>query len=223
MVRPQRWAAQRQMRLEGGFQGRPNKLVDGCYSFWVGAVFPLLDTDDLLYNRGASTVVFFWSPRTAGQHAFLAALQEYILLCCQAPAGGLRDKPGKGRDYYHSCYCLSGLSSAQHGRDTGDAAAAPPFVHHPDNLLEPTHPVHNVVPWKVRDLTCCDGCTASVLREPTPSLRVCSRRTASRRSLPTRPSGRRTARLVAVFMPLVMHLKTPSRMPCWLESRKPSL
>lgn len=30
------------MRFEGGFQGRTNKLVDGCYSFWQGGVFPLL-------------------------------------------------------------------------------------------------------------------------------------------------------------------------------------
>ena len=37
-----RWAANRQMRLEGGFQGRTNKLVDGCYSFWQGGIFPLL-------------------------------------------------------------------------------------------------------------------------------------------------------------------------------------
>lgn len=28
--------------------------------------------------------------------------------------GGLRDKPGKRHDFYHTCYCLSGLSSAQH-------------------------------------------------------------------------------------------------------------
>lgn len=26
------------MKFEGGFQGRANKLVDGCYSFWVGGV-----------------------------------------------------------------------------------------------------------------------------------------------------------------------------------------
>lgn len=32
----------RQMECEGGFQGRTNKLVDGCYSFWVGGLFPLL-------------------------------------------------------------------------------------------------------------------------------------------------------------------------------------
>ena len=37
-----RWAVNRQMRMEGGFQGRTNKLVDGCYSFWQGGIFPLL-------------------------------------------------------------------------------------------------------------------------------------------------------------------------------------
>ncbi len=37
-----RWAVNRQMKLEGGFQGRPNKLVDGCYSFWQGGIFPIL-------------------------------------------------------------------------------------------------------------------------------------------------------------------------------------
>ena len=41
-------------------------------------------------------------------------MQEYILLLAQAPNGGLRDKPGKGPDAYHTCYNLSGLSSAQH-------------------------------------------------------------------------------------------------------------
>ncbi len=28
--------------VEGGFMGRTNKLVDGCYSFWLGGLFPLL-------------------------------------------------------------------------------------------------------------------------------------------------------------------------------------
>ena len=30
------------MAGQGGFQGRTNKLVDGCYSFWQGGCFPLL-------------------------------------------------------------------------------------------------------------------------------------------------------------------------------------
>ena len=39
---PPRWASQRQGSVEGGFNGRTNKLVDGCYSFWQGGLFPLL-------------------------------------------------------------------------------------------------------------------------------------------------------------------------------------
>ena len=27
----------------GGFRGRTNKLVDGCYSWWVGGCFALLE------------------------------------------------------------------------------------------------------------------------------------------------------------------------------------
>merc|ERR550525_1560236 len=38
-----RWQAMKQMQFAGGFQGRTHKLVDACYSFWVGAVFPLMD------------------------------------------------------------------------------------------------------------------------------------------------------------------------------------
>lgn len=52
------------------------------------------EPDDLLFNR--------------------AALQEYILICCQHYDGGLLDKPGKPRDTYHTCYTISGLSIAQH-------------------------------------------------------------------------------------------------------------
>ena len=37
-----RWVCNKQMKVEGGFQGRTNKLVDACYSFWQGGVFPLI-------------------------------------------------------------------------------------------------------------------------------------------------------------------------------------
>ena len=111
-----RWAVNRQMRLEGGFQGRTNKLVDGCYSFWQGGIFPLLHMvlrqagnqnkpSDLLFNT--------------------RALQEYLLMCCQDLRGGLIDKPGKSRDYYHTCYALSGLSVAQYMmRSSSDGSGA---------------------------------------------------------------------------------------------------
>jgi prenyltransferase beta subunit len=28
------WCSKRQLPLEGGFNGRTNKLVDACYTFW---------------------------------------------------------------------------------------------------------------------------------------------------------------------------------------------
>ena len=90
------WAVQRQMSIEGGFQGRSNKLVDGCYSYWVGAIFGVISQHlkkGLLYEE--------------------SMLQRYIIQACQFIRGGLIDKPGKYPDPYHTCYCLSGLSSAQ--------------------------------------------------------------------------------------------------------------
>ena len=46
----QRWTAVRQMSYEGGFQGRTNKLVDGCYSFWQGGAFPVIHM--AMFNEG---------------------------------------------------------------------------------------------------------------------------------------------------------------------------
>lgn len=66
------------------------------------------------------------------------ALQEYILLCCQVNTGGLRDKPGKSRDYYHSCYSLSGLTLAQHSPTTTSVLGDPA------NLLRKTNPIFNL-------------------------------------------------------------------------------
>lgn len=37
-----RWLAARQLKFEGGFNGRTNKLVDSCYSYWVGVSHVLL-------------------------------------------------------------------------------------------------------------------------------------------------------------------------------------
>lgn len=41
------------------------------------------------------------------------SLQMYVFLACQEMTGGLKDKPGKSPDYYHTCYSLSGTSAAQ--------------------------------------------------------------------------------------------------------------
>lgn len=54
------------------------------------------------------------------------ALQLWLLQCCQnRRGGGLRDKPGTAVDYYHTCYCLSGLAACQaySGAEPRDALA----------------------------------------------------------------------------------------------------
>ncbi|KAJ2558801.1 CAAX farnesyltransferase (FTase) subunit beta [Coemansia sp. RSA 1933] len=149
-----KWMCVRQMAFEGGFNGRTNKLVDGCYSYWIGGAFPLLQKalkrsvkDDYLYER--------------------PALQRYILACCQdTRLGGLRDKPGKHPDLYHTMYCLLGLSLSQHyiGVDPekeyadtasvfsvpvrmmqwGAMAAGSKVIGARSNIVRPVHPVYGI-------------------------------------------------------------------------------
>ncbi|XP_047496628.1 protein farnesyltransferase subunit beta-like [Penaeus chinensis] len=129
-----RWATNRQMRFEGGFQGRTNKLVDGCYSFWQGGLFPILHT--LLAQEDAVNM-------SAERWMFnQEALQEYLLICCQHPRGGLIDKPGKASDFYHTCYTLSGMSVAQHFSTA--AIHKKCVVGHSSNELSMVHPLYNI-------------------------------------------------------------------------------
>ncbi|KAL5009112.1 hypothetical protein ScPMuIL_014693 [Solemya velum] len=129
-----KWTVNKQMRYEGGFQGRTNKLVDGCYSFWQGGTFPLIHMVLAMQNTDVSSL--------SAEHWLFhqEALQEYLLICCQHQGGGLVDKPGKARDYYHTCYCLSGMSVAQHF--AGGKLSHCYVVGHPDNELKATHPVY---------------------------------------------------------------------------------
>lgn len=93
-----RWLAFRQSSVEGGFSGRTNKLVDGCYSWWIGGCWAIL----------SSVIGDIGTPLIDKN-----ALRRFILACCQCKTGGLRDKPEKYPDQYHTCYCISGLSVIQ--------------------------------------------------------------------------------------------------------------
>jgi protein farnesyltransferase subunit beta len=143
------WLARRQMEYEGGFQGRPNKLVDGCYSFWQGSAMALAsqivaiesmspNDSDCLIDRCDFTM-------NCDQLLFdTAMLERYILLCAQDMKGGLRDKPSKPRDFYHSCYNLSGLSVAQlSGVDYG---------HNELSVVARTHLLFNIRVERVQQL-----------------------------------------------------------------------
>lgn len=90
------WLSSRQYAPEGGFSGRTNKLVDGCYSHWVGGCWPLIQASLSGPSEGEA--------RSADQQlADIGSLFSrnglirYILCCCQdmTRRGGLRDKPSK--------------------------------------------------------------------------------------------------------------------------------
>ncbi|KAJ3434365.1 protein farnesyltransferase subunit beta [Anaeramoeba flamelloides] len=173
------WLAHKQMRFSGGFQGRINKLVDGCYSFWQGGVFSFFK--DYL-NEQTNQDIFKiyqieqeqtnvkeeekeikeekeeeeeeeeeeenepldWLEGNYGSVNLLfdeISLQGYILACCQDNRGGLMDKPLKGRDLYHTCYCLSGLSCSQNNLSK---EKNPVVLGLEDNLVNKIDPIHNI-------------------------------------------------------------------------------
>ncbi|KAL2857852.1 terpenoid cyclases/protein prenyltransferase alpha-alpha toroid [Aspergillus pseudoustus] len=82
------WLSERQVD-GGGLNGRPEKLEDACYSWWVGASLAMIDK--LHWIDG--------SKLTAS------------LLHCQDPeAGGFADRSGHSVDVFHTHFALAGLS-----------------------------------------------------------------------------------------------------------------
>lgn len=166
------WLSSRQNAPEGGFSGRTNKLVDGCYSHWVGGCWPLIEA--CLRGPIAASAAASAAPEPMFNRE---GLIRYIHCCCQdqSKRGGLRDKPGKMSDAYHSCYVLSGLSSAENrwqlispdptsvgdDGDGGDVAlaAAPRWAVWPyqgeeevfddDDRVAPVHPIYVIPEDKV--------------------------------------------------------------------------
>ncbi|GAA6010736.1 hypothetical protein JCM11491_002922 [Sporobolomyces phaffii] len=85
------------LRRSAGFQGRTNKPLDACYSFWSLGALRLLVPDP---HEFASTL----DP----------TLNSEYLLACQHPLyGGIAREPGAVPDVYHSYLGLAALSIGQ--------------------------------------------------------------------------------------------------------------
>ena len=78
----------------GGMQGRPNKLQDTCYSYWIGGTLSLLGQQDLLDT---------------------CALSNYVLTC-QTQYGGFSKVFGNAPDLLHSFYSLAWLSLSDYNK-----------------------------------------------------------------------------------------------------------
>ncbi|KAH9990916.1 terpenoid cyclases/protein prenyltransferase alpha-alpha toroid [Russula vinacea] len=109
----------------GGFKGRTNKLVDGCYSWWVGGAFALLEALGLSPHVAApptsahedETAKLAESGWNDADDSFFNrhALQEFILFAGSIPlAACVTNHRSMNPDAYHTAYCISGLSAAQH-------------------------------------------------------------------------------------------------------------
>lgn len=75
-------------RLELGFNGRPNKPADTCYSFWTGGALKILDAFDYLEKEP----------------------NENFILMTQDKYGGFAKWPNYVPDPMHTYFGLAGLS-----------------------------------------------------------------------------------------------------------------
>lgn len=83
------WLSERQLEDSGGFNGRPMKLVDVCYSWWVGSSLAMI-------NR------LHWIDKKK--------LTAFILQCQDPEQGGIADRPGDMVDVFHTVFGVAGLS-----------------------------------------------------------------------------------------------------------------
>ena len=86
------WLIERQTDT-GGFNGRPEKLPDVCYSWWVLSSLDMLDNKDKVD---------------------LDKLEKFILSCQDLENGGFSDRPDNQTDVYHTCFAITALSLINH-------------------------------------------------------------------------------------------------------------
>lgn len=82
------WLCERQLP-SGGLNGRPEKLPDVCYSWWVLASLKIIGR-------------LHWIDREK--------LRSFILACQDEETGGFADRPGDMVDPFHTLFGIAGLS-----------------------------------------------------------------------------------------------------------------
>ncbi|KAF7700469.1 hypothetical protein HF521_003427 [Silurus meridionalis] len=82
------WLCERQLP-SGGLNGRPEKLPDVCYSWWVLAALKIIGRIQ-------------WIDK--------AKLRTFILACQDEETGGFADRPGDMVDPFHTLFGIAGLS-----------------------------------------------------------------------------------------------------------------
>jgi len=87
------WLSERQLP-NGGLNGRPEKLEDVCYSFWVLSALSILDKVSWIDS---------------------GKLTDFILSAQDIEGGGIADRPGDMVDVFHTLFGVAGLSLLGYG------------------------------------------------------------------------------------------------------------
>ena len=82
------WLSRRQT-LQGGFNGRPEKLPDVCYSWWILSSCFMIERQSWIN---------------------LEKLKDYVLECQDTDGGGIADRPGNEPDVFHTYFGFTALS-----------------------------------------------------------------------------------------------------------------
>ncbi|CCE79811.1 Piso0_002902 [Millerozyma farinosa CBS 7064] len=99
------WLSERQVLPSGGLNGRPEKLPDVCYSWWVLSSLALIDKIHWINSE---------------------YLESFILSCQDLESGGFSDRSGNQPDVFHTCFAITGLSLIQ-GKKHGLKAIDPVY------------------------------------------------------------------------------------------------
>ncbi|GMY09964.1 geranylgeranyl transferase type-2 subunit beta 1-like isoform X1 [Fagus crenata] len=86
------WLCERQVK-SGGLNGRPEKLPDVCYSWWVLSSLIMIDKVHWINKE---------------------KLVKYILDCQDMENGGISDRPDDAVDVYHTFFGVAGLSHLEY-------------------------------------------------------------------------------------------------------------
>lgn len=102
----------------GGFNGRPEKLPDLCYSWWV--LSSLYTVNESLQREGGfHSNLINNKKNNPNKNNLLTGintqkLEEFILSCQDEEDGGMSDRPGNTTDIFHTFFGLAALSLIDH-------------------------------------------------------------------------------------------------------------
>jgi len=91
------WLCERQCD-NGGLNGRPEKLADVCYSWWVLSALGMMDRVHWIDSK---------------------KLHDFICNCQDTEKGGISDRPNDMVDVFHTFFGIAGLSLLGYGKEYG--------------------------------------------------------------------------------------------------------